>query len=743
VKPVLIVDDSLTVRMDLRDAFRAAGFETSVAPDLASARRALADRAYGLVVLDVVLPDGDGLELLAELKRSQGATAPAVVLLSSEAEVHHRVRGMQTGADEYVGKPYDAGQVVARARDLVRRSAGPRPAAAARGPVLVVDDSLTAREALRSDLSAAGMEVVTAATGEEGLRIAAARRPLAIVVDGVLPGIDGPAVVRQIRGDAVLRSTPCILLTGSGTVDELRALDAGADAYLRKEEGNDVVVARVQALLRGSTPPAAVVAAGLLSPKRVLAIAERPSALGGLPDAIRQDGHDVVTAASVEDARALLQVEPVDALLFDANASPARALDAVRALRAERAWRDVPILVFGGPDDHAALLEAVDAGADDLVPASSGLPVVRARLRAQLRRKQFEEENRSRDAYARSAAILETISDAFFAVDRGWRLVYVNGPLEALLEAPRDELLGATLWAAAGPLAAALEPGLRRAAESGAPATFEVEAPDGRWLEVRGFPHADGLSAHVRDVTERRRSQEFQAHLIAIVGHDLRTPLTAIAASSAMLLRDEGFPERHRRPLQRISSGASRMTRLINDLLDYSRARLGKGLPIARRASDLDAICRDALEDVRGAYAGRRIAYQRDGDGTGSWDPDRIEQVVANLLTNALRYSPPESEVLLAWRGDADEKALWVHNEGPPIAPPVLERIFEPFQRGDGAGSAWGGVGLGLYIVKQIVRTHGGTVTVRSAEGAGTTFEVRLPSRAPAEPRAGTAGLRS
>ena len=742
MRPVLVVDDSLTVRMDLDEAFVGAGFEAVLAADLASARRALAERTFALVVLDVLLPDGDGLELLAELKRAPQHAATPVVLLSTEAEVQHRVRGLQTGADEYVGKPYDAAHVVARARELVRRGGGVRRDAA-RAPVLLVDDSVTAREALREALVAAGLDVLTAATGEEGLRIAADRRPSAIVVDGVLPGIDGPTVVRQIRGDAVLRTTPCILLTGSGTVGELRALEAGADAYVLKAAGHAVVLARLQALLRASSPPSVVGAAGLLSPKRILAVARGETLLRADAERIREDGHDLVFAESVEDAGALLAVENVDGVLVDAGASPSAALAAVRALRAEQAWAEIPLLVAGAPDDHALALEAINAGADDYVPASSGAGILRARVRAQLRRRQFEDENRSRDAYARSAAILETIADAFFAVDRAWRLVYVNRAFEELLGVGRDELLGGSLWDLGRALAGgAFRDELRRAADQRVPATFEVPAPGARWLEVRAFPHGDGLTAHLRDVTERRRSQEFQAHLIGIVGHDLRTPLTAISASAAMLVRDPSFAERHRRAVQRIAGGAARMTRLINDLLDYSRTRLGKGLPIARRAADLDAICRDALEDVRAAYPERRIRYVRDGDGAGEWDPDRVEQVVTNLLTNALRYSPPDSEVRLSWCCEREEKVLLVQNEGPPIDPHLRQHIFEPFERGDAAGNAWGGVGLGLYIVKQIVRTHGGTVAVRSDAEHGTEFEVRLPARAAERDAAVTDGAR-
>jgi DNA-binding response OmpR family regulator len=213
---VLVVDDSLTVRMHLEEAFSAAGFEPILAADSrARAAPSTPGRSRSPSV-DVLLPDGDGLELLAEIKRSPQHAGTPVVLLSTEAEVQHRVRGLQTGADEYVGKPYDAAHVVARARELVRRRAGfVDPGVAAR-PVLVVDDSVTAREELRAELERAGFAVLTAGSGEEGLRLAAERLPRAIVVDVEMPGMDGATFIREIRADAALRTTPCILLTASG-----------------------------------------------------------------------------------------------------------------------------------------------------------------------------------------------------------------------------------------------------------------------------------------------------------------------------------------------------------------------------------------------------------------------------------------------------------------------------------------------------------------------------------------------
>jgi len=737
MRQVLIVDDSLTVRMDLEEAFLAGGFRPVLCADLAAARHALSAARFALVVLDVLLPDGDGLELLAELKCSPQHGATPVMLLSTEAEVQHRIRGLQTGADEYVGKPYDAAQLVARARELVRRAEGPAAAsggdAGRRSPVLLIDDSETAREDLRETLEQAGHEVLTATSGEEGLRIAAMCQPSAVVVDAVMPGMDGASFVRRLRADPVLRATPCILLTASGPMGELGALEAGADAYLRKDAGGqELVLARLQALFRRSSAfPAGATAAALLAPKRILAFGAGAAPPEPVTEQLRQDGHDVVVATSVAEALELLAVDTVDGLVVDVTASLPRALSACREVKAHPRWRELPIVLFGEPDEHALMVEAVTAGADDYVSTARGLEVLRARLHAQLRRKQIEDENRARDAYARNAAILETITDAFFAVDRGWSFVYANHTLELLLGVERGALTAALLWERCPWLGdEAPRSELERASAESHPVTFEVRSPDEHWFEVRAFPHSGGLTAYLRDVTERRRSQEVQAHLLGIVGHDLRTPLTAMTASAALVLRDRELPDKHRRALERVAGGAARMSRLISDLLDYSRARLGHGLPVIFRPSHLGTICQEAVQEMQAAYPGRVIEHRQEGDGSGVWDPDRIQQVVLNLLTNAIRYGTPDTPVLLSWLGRGDQRVLCVHNEGPPIPASLREHMFEPFKRGDAHGNAWGGVGLGLYIVREIVRAHRGEVVMRSEEQAGTTFEVTLPALA-------------
>ncbi|HEY5472214.1 MAG TPA: response regulator, partial [Candidatus Limnocylindrales bacterium] len=244
MKPrVLIVDDSLTVRMDIGEALQSAGFDTVLCADLRSAREALAREGSVLIVLDILLPDGDGLDFLKELRSSPATAQIPVLLLSTEADAKNRVREMGAGADEYIGKPYDLGLVVARARALTQADASGGVGLGRR--VLVIDDSVTFRDELRQSLEGAGYHVREAATGEEGLALAAADRPDAVVVDGILPGIDGATVVRRLKSDTALRSTRCLLLTGAeGTNDGLRALEAGADAYVRKSEDLGVILVR-------------------------------------------------------------------------------------------------------------------------------------------------------------------------------------------------------------------------------------------------------------------------------------------------------------------------------------------------------------------------------------------------------------------------------------------------------------------------------------------------------------------
>lgn len=391
---VLIVDDSLTVRMDLADAFTEAGFVTSPCASVAEARAAMARVTPAVCILDVRLPDGDGVSLLQEIRNAPDGQTALVVMLSSEADVQDRIRGLQTGADEYVGKPYDTRYLVERVREFLLRR---QPAQSTGTTILVIDDSETFREALRTAFESAGHTVVTASTGEDGLRVAAMRRPDAVVVDGELPGIDGPAVIRHLRLDALLRDVPCLLLTGSDDKGaELRALDAGADTFVRKESDLDVIVARLGAVLRRTSvrQPADDAARSVLGPKKILAVDDSVTYLHELTDALKGEGYDVVLARSGEEALALLAVQSVDCILLDLIMPGLGGQETCRRIKTAPIVRETPLIILTAVDDRDSMVSGLAAGADDYIPKSSEFDTVRARVRAQIRRKQFEDEHR-------------------------------------------------------------------------------------------------------------------------------------------------------------------------------------------------------------------------------------------------------------------------------------------------------------------------------------------------------------
>jgi PAS domain S-box-containing protein len=291
---------------------------------------------------------------------------------------------------------------------------------------------------------------------------------------------------------------------------------------------------------------------------------------------------------------------------------------------------------------------------------------------------------------------------------------------------------------------------VQRALQPGSGGEYDIEfralgrnGQPGRWVRGIGRAYFEGGRAvrfigTAQDISERKRQQqeaqtraEFAEQLIGIVSHDLRNPLNAITLSVAALLRQEELSERQAKGLARISAATERATRMIRDLLDFTRARLGGGILIEHKPLDLHAHCRQVVEEVRLAHPDREVEVVRSGEGTGEWDGDRLAQVITNLVNNAIAYSPPGTSVRVETRGEDGTVLLRVHNTGRPIPPELLPHLFEPMTRGrPGGDTASRSIGLGLFIVANIVHAHGGTVEVLSEAAAGTTFTVRLPRRA-------------
>lgn len=219
--------------------------------------------------------------------------------------------------------------------------------------------------------------------------------------------------------------------------------------------------------------------------------------------------------------------------------------------------------------------------------------------------------------------------------------------------------------------------------------------------------------------------------LIGIVSHDLRTPLNAVALGASLLAASEVSPAQVRL-VDRIASAAKRSNRLIEDLLDFTQARIGGGLRLALRQVDPRALVAECVEELRLTWPGRMLEHQHSGEGTCFVDGDRLAQVITNLANNAMTYGSPERPVTIRVTLAAQLLQVEVHNSGPTIPDQLLPHIFEPMRRGEqqvrlGSRS----VGLGLYIVQQVAAAHGGSVEVHSTSADGTTFRVQLPFAAP------------
>lgn len=238
---------------------------------------------------------------------------------------------------------------------------------------------------------------------------------------------------------------------------------------------------------------------------------------------------------------------------------------------------------------------------------------------------------------------------------------------------------------------------------------------------VKGAVDGANLARLLQLAIERKRLQDTEQMLVGVVSHDLRGPLQTIVLGCDMLRRDNPSPR-----IEAIHRAAIRATALVNDLLDATRARLAGVLPVEIVECDLAEVVREALDETHLMYPNRTFDAQLPAGAVARVDPKRIAQVVTNLVGNAVQHSAASAPVRIALQSHADGHELSIHNDGT-IPAAVRQRMFEPLEREGGEGNGHN-IGLGLYIVSEIVRAHGGAISVDSDAERGTTFSVRLPS---------------
>jgi signal transduction histidine kinase len=227
---------------------------------------------------------------------------------------------------------------------------------------------------------------------------------------------------------------------------------------------------------------------------------------------------------------------------------------------------------------------------------------------------------------------------------------------------------------------------------------------------------------------EHERAEQFHHTMLSVVGHDLRAPVGAILLGAEILVAQHQDDPSLTGVVSRIVSFANRITGMVDQLLDLSRAQLGGGIPLARIELRLASLIESVIEELAQRYPRNRFSLSGDAELKGAWDPDRLRQVTARLVTNAVRYGLNEGPINIVMSQDEGSTQFAVHNEvrEGPIPPEALPVLFEPYRRSDEEHSG-AGLGLGLYIVREIVEAHGGRVAVDST-ATGTTFRVVLPN---------------
>ena len=344
--------------------------------------------------------------------------------------------------------------------------------------------------------------------------------------------------------------------------------------------------------------------------------------------------------------------------------------------------------------------------------------------------------------------VLESIGDAFYAVDRDWRFTYVNPQAEQVVGLPPEKLLGKIVWEEyPGLIGSEFERCFRKVATERVTSSMVDYYPDhDRWYEVHVYPApGGGISVYVQNVTERKKSEVDLARVtlelreadrrkdefLATLAHELRNPLAPIRNSLEVLKMPRIDANTSRQAREMMERQIHHLVRLVDDLLDVSRVMRGK-IDLRRERIELATVIARAVETCQPLIDAQRHRLEISSANEAmplDADPVRLAQVVGNLLTNAAKYTPPGGRIWLGAKRDGDHAVLTVRDSGVGIDGSLLPHVFDLFVQGHHTAShSQGGLGVGLTLVRRLVEMHDGTVDASSAgAGKGTEITVRFP----------------
>jgi PAS domain S-box-containing protein len=662
---ILIVDASLTVRMNLGNHLQSAGCDTVLCADIPSAQEALAQESVALVILDILMPDGSGQDFLKALRQSPKTAQVPVLLLSTDQEVESLIQKMDAGAVVFIGKPYDLAEVVAQ---------------------------------------------VHALTQMNGL---------------------GEAAVNV-----------------------------------------------------GTAP-------SLLGAKRLLAVDDSTTYLHELASQLREEDYVVILANSGEEALQSLATEPVDGILLDLIMPGLSGQETCKRIKQRANWRDIPLIMLTAHDDRDAMIECINAGADDYIAKSADFEVLKVRLRAHLRRKHFEDENhrireklvrseseatarkqveaertkldqRLRDQQFYTRSLIESNIDALMTTDPAGIITDVNKQMEALTGCTRDELIGAPFKSYfTDPTRA--EAGINLVLSDKKVTDYELtaRARDGKKTMVSynatTFYDRDrtlqGVFGVARDVTERKRFEQAlqetnvemesaksaaekanlaKSDFLSGMSHELRSPLNAILGFAQLMATASPPPsDAQTESITQILQAGWHLLKLINEILDLSVVESGK-VSLSLEPVSLSEVLSEcqAMMEAQAQQRGILMTFPQFEQPSFVWaDQTRLKQIVINLLSNAIKYNQPSGQLTVDYAViSSDRIRISFTDTGAGLTPEKMAQLFQPFNRLGQEGGSVTGTGIGLVVTKQLVELLGGVLGVESTVGKGSVFWFELRS---------------
>jgi PAS domain S-box-containing protein len=500
---------------------------------------------------------------------------------------------------------------------------------------------------------------------------------------------------------------------------------------------------------------------GLLQAGRSAAAGSRPTVVladdnADMRDYVRRllsTDYRVIAVADGAEALRVTTARKPDLVITDVMMPGLDGFGLLKALREDPGTAPIPVVMLSARAGEEARVEGLQAGADDYLtkPFSARELLARVGGTLALAKARREATRREEELKAETTSVLESIAEAFLALDPDFRFTYVNAEAERINGMSREEILGKTFWEVfPATLGTGIETELRRAMAERIPVNLEnFYQPWERWFEVDIYPtKTEGVAVYYRDITDRklamdalqeadRRKDEF----LATLAHELRNPLAPIRNGLQVLRLAHGNPRAEEKARGLIERQVQQMVRLIDDLLDLSRISRGK-VELRRERIDLAAAVQSAVETSRPLIeqAGHELTLSLPSEPVFvDADVTRLAQVFANLLNNAAKYTEGGGDIRLSVEPHEKDVLVRVRDNGVGIPASMLPRIFEMFTQVDRSlERTQGGLGIGLSIVKRLVEMHGGTVEAHSeGRGRGSELVVRLPVLAPSvqEPR--------